>query len=56
MARCFVERIGEKCGDTAAAKADEELSDIPDEIKEACQEAAGVETYVFNLLEDKRRK
>ena len=46
-ARCFVERIAEKCGETAAAASGEELSKVLDEVKEACDEA-GVEAYVFS--------
>ena len=56
MSGCFVDRIGEKCGQKAAGIAEEEMNDLPEEIKEACEAAGEIETQSFQLLENKKRK
>ena len=56
MAGCYVERVGEKCGDKAAMLADREMSQVPPEIERACEFAGGVNIYDFNFEDDKKRK
>ena len=57
MAHCLLERIEERCGESAAAQARKEFSTtVPVELKEACEAADEQGTYEFNLLDDKKKK
>ncbi|XP_054707568.1 uncharacterized protein LOC129217313 isoform X2 [Uloborus diversus] len=39
LADCFVERVQEKCGEEAGKAAREEMDDVPEDIKDACENA-----------------
>lgn len=59
MTGCFVERVREKCGEKAATLADKELSDLPEEIEEACRAVGEIDTDIIegiHLLDNDKRK